>query len=877
MIHPHTCRPQGYGGMGYTNVVMTAPIRVLYVDDEAHSLALRKELLERQGNFEVTTSTSASRGLELLEDNEFDCLVSDFNMPGTDGIEFLNAVREDYPSLPFIIFSGEDTEEAVTAAIDEGATDYLPKSTASISYQLFAHRIRQAVEGARANEDADDEADSEPEQVVDDAPARVDTTTVDWRLTDQAVSQGFNWLTASDRDDDDPLTASITSGFSWLFAAESDTSDDAVEWTTLEDFEWVSFGALSAAMPDYSADMADGFAWLMQDAVTADGSQTVATEDGSSSALLSTWQAQRVDAAVTAGGFTWLGDHSSDIAEEVPCPITNCPFRGETTEDVVLHGLQTSLADDTVGLQHRRYDWTVDQVSDSTAAGVNTPTEASSLDQSTDPAESVTSDPADGSATASTDAAGEAAVNADDDRADDDTDRPDRIPEQPAHDINDLADISQEQLASLSMLDLYDIARMLAIPGRGSLSEDELVEAVHDTLTSATAGETATLSEDGPTTAAPRHHREPLRSRLRSADPRRRGATTDRADSPSAADASTDSHAEAAPDATHDHGSQQATTPQQQTGTDDLLAELLRHLANLLSGQSTQRPARQPEDHTPSHGESPSAAADSTQHDADDEPGEAVTNTATGLSATAAESDSGSDSPGSLLSGDELEPLFGEDTEEVEEEFSDAVETTDDGSPISTRGVVDDIADIELSTGASVLHLADAHDDERDAVCHHLLGADEPNNRLLIRCTQVGADELEHLAADANEVKIVAIGYDQRVPPHLEDTVDTSKVNNATDLTRLGIITTSILDSWEDEPYPIHVCFDSINILLQYKDIQQVFQFLHLLLGKLESAEAITHLHLDPDSEAPQDVGIFKTLIGTVVDHTESDLLLKKV
>ncbi|QCC48787.1 response regulator [Halobellus limi] len=67
-------------------------------------------------------------------------------MPATDGIEFLEAVREDHPELPFILYTGKGSEEVASDAISAGVTDYLQKGTGSEQYELLANRIRNAVE-----------------------------------------------------------------------------------------------------------------------------------------------------------------------------------------------------------------------------------------------------------------------------------------------------------------------------------------------------------------------------------------------------------------------------------------------------------------------------------------------------------------------------------------------------------------------------------------------------------------------------------------------------------------------------------------------------------------------------------------------------------
>lgn len=88
-------------------VAVPGPIQVLHVDDDPELVELTAAFLEREyGSFEVVGATSASEGLERLDADPPDCVVSDYNMPGIDGIELLQTVREEFPELPFILYTG---------------------------------------------------------------------------------------------------------------------------------------------------------------------------------------------------------------------------------------------------------------------------------------------------------------------------------------------------------------------------------------------------------------------------------------------------------------------------------------------------------------------------------------------------------------------------------------------------------------------------------------------------------------------------------------------------------------------------------------------------------------------------------------------------
>jgi PAS domain S-box-containing protein len=126
-------------------------IRVLHVDDEPDFAELAADFLERQSDqFEVQTATSAQKGLEYLANASVDCVVSDFEMPGMDGIEFLESVRDEYPDLPFLLFTGKGSEAVASNAISRGVTDYLQKRSDNSQFELLANRITNAVDQNRA-------------------------------------------------------------------------------------------------------------------------------------------------------------------------------------------------------------------------------------------------------------------------------------------------------------------------------------------------------------------------------------------------------------------------------------------------------------------------------------------------------------------------------------------------------------------------------------------------------------------------------------------------------------------------------------------------------------------------------------------------------
>jgi len=128
-------------------------ISVLYVDDEPVLLEIGKVYLERSGQCQVDTLASAPAGLEVLKTRMYDAVVSDYQMPGMDGIAFLRIVRATWPTLPFIIFTGRGREEVVVEALNSGADHYLQKGGEPRSqFAELEHVIARSVERKRAGD-----------------------------------------------------------------------------------------------------------------------------------------------------------------------------------------------------------------------------------------------------------------------------------------------------------------------------------------------------------------------------------------------------------------------------------------------------------------------------------------------------------------------------------------------------------------------------------------------------------------------------------------------------------------------------------------------------------------------------------------------------
>ena len=126
-------------------------VRILHIDDDRNFSELVSTFLQRERDyFDVVSKTDPRDALDCLNETDVDCIVSDYEMPGLDGLDVLERVRDEYPDLPFVLFTGKGSEEIASEAISNGVTEYLQKGGGTEQYEVLANRIEQAVARYRA-------------------------------------------------------------------------------------------------------------------------------------------------------------------------------------------------------------------------------------------------------------------------------------------------------------------------------------------------------------------------------------------------------------------------------------------------------------------------------------------------------------------------------------------------------------------------------------------------------------------------------------------------------------------------------------------------------------------------------------------------------
>jgi response regulator RpfG family c-di-GMP phosphodiesterase len=104
------------------------PARILFVDDEPNVLrAIERLFLDEE--YEILTAPSGDEGLRVLERAPpVPVVVSDYRMPGMNGVSFLREVYRRWPDTVRIVLSGYADTAAVVAAVDEGRISrFIPK------------------------------------------------------------------------------------------------------------------------------------------------------------------------------------------------------------------------------------------------------------------------------------------------------------------------------------------------------------------------------------------------------------------------------------------------------------------------------------------------------------------------------------------------------------------------------------------------------------------------------------------------------------------------------------------------------------------------------------------------------------------------------
>lgn len=99
---------------------------LLFVDDENLLHSLFERLFTRNG-FQVTCCSSAMQAIDLMKENDYDLVITDFMMPDMDGFALLGHIRENYPGTRVIMVTAHANVQHAVRMMQHGAIDYIPK------------------------------------------------------------------------------------------------------------------------------------------------------------------------------------------------------------------------------------------------------------------------------------------------------------------------------------------------------------------------------------------------------------------------------------------------------------------------------------------------------------------------------------------------------------------------------------------------------------------------------------------------------------------------------------------------------------------------------------------------------------------------------
>jgi ATP-dependent Lon protease len=102
--------------------------RILVIDDEVNVLlSVKRIIASREPGFQVEVRSEPLKGLEDIEEKEYDLLITDLMMPRIDGLELIRRIRKVAPNLKILMMTGYATMKTALLAQREGASKYISK------------------------------------------------------------------------------------------------------------------------------------------------------------------------------------------------------------------------------------------------------------------------------------------------------------------------------------------------------------------------------------------------------------------------------------------------------------------------------------------------------------------------------------------------------------------------------------------------------------------------------------------------------------------------------------------------------------------------------------------------------------------------------
>src|SRR3982751_283799 len=170
----HSIDHSGNGSPHDVFVPVSNEARLLVVDDEESLRITTAAIFENEG-YIVDTASSGDEAVALLNDSDYDLVLTDLHMEGGDGLSVLNQIRQHAPLTISVVLTGFASVESAIAALQEGAYDYLIKPC---DIESMKHTIRRGVEHRRLML-AEQKARADLEQLNLDLEQRIEQRTAE--------------------------------------------------------------------------------------------------------------------------------------------------------------------------------------------------------------------------------------------------------------------------------------------------------------------------------------------------------------------------------------------------------------------------------------------------------------------------------------------------------------------------------------------------------------------------------------------------------------------------------------------------------------------------------------------------------------------------
>lgn len=132
--------------MHYASPDKGKPPKILLVDDDPSLLRVSRLILHMQTSFEIDTASSVDEAVEKLKKTPYDAIISDYEMPNKNGLDFLEDLKKEKNNVPFVLFSSNADREVAAKAMSLGANGFVDKyGCPEIIYNEIARIIERLV------------------------------------------------------------------------------------------------------------------------------------------------------------------------------------------------------------------------------------------------------------------------------------------------------------------------------------------------------------------------------------------------------------------------------------------------------------------------------------------------------------------------------------------------------------------------------------------------------------------------------------------------------------------------------------------------------------------------------------------------------------